>query len=160
MILATNILLATEELLKLRQQQKDESSWKYLDNSLNNCEGLTQWDFVTLGTTLTYTTSNLNNPRNCLEDNQCIDGNRRNHRNRHPQYNLLQVCRGSKYVFRFGYGPLKICNNTLGKVSGSMNADSINMMHTSQQSTKEDLNEELEGYFSPRKLKTQRKILD
>ena len=27
---------------------------------------------------------------------------------------------------QFGYGPLKIFNNTRGQVSGSMNADSIN----------------------------------
>ena len=31
----------------------------------------------------------------------------------------------------FGYGPLKICNKTLGQVSGSMNADPINIIHTS-----------------------------
>ena len=34
---------------------------------------------------------------------------------------------------RFGYGPLKICLNTQGKVSGSMNDDPINMIHTSKQ---------------------------
>ena len=32
----------------------------------------------------------------------------------------------------FGYDPLKNFNHTRGKFSGSMNADSINMMHTSQ----------------------------
>ena len=34
---------------------------------------------------------------------------------------------------RFGYGRLKICNNTGVQVSGSMNSDPINMLHTSQQ---------------------------
>ena len=49
--------------------------WKYLDPSLNNCEVLTQWDFVILYPTLTYIHSNLNTLSNFLEDNQCIDGN-------------------------------------------------------------------------------------
>ena len=43
--------------------------------SLNSCEGLNQWAFVPFGKTLPYTTSNLNNSSNCLESNQCIDGN-------------------------------------------------------------------------------------
>ena len=33
---------------------------------------------------------------------------------------------------RFGYGSLKICNHTQGQVSLSMNADPINMIHTSK----------------------------
>ena len=37
---------------------------------------LTQWAFVTLGMTLTYTTINLKNLRKLLESNQCIDGDR------------------------------------------------------------------------------------
>ena len=41
---------------------------------------------------------------------------------------------------RFGYGPLTIFNHTWGKVSGSMNADPINMIHKSQKQTKEGLN--------------------
>ena len=75
------------------------SCWKYFDHSLNNCEGLTQWGFVTLGTTLAYITSNLDHLRNCLEANQCIDGNRWNHKNLHPLHNLPQTCGGSKYVY-------------------------------------------------------------
>ena len=47
----------------------------------------------------------------------------------------------SNMYVRFGYGPLKICNHTQGKVSGSMNAKPINIIHTNQQSTKEGLNE-------------------
>ena len=50
------------------------------------------------------------------------------------------------YVW-FGYGPLKICNQTRGQVSVSMNANPINIIHTSKKSTKEGLNEELEGCF-------------
>ena len=40
---------------------------------------------------------------------------------------------------RFGYGPLTVFNNTREIVSGSMDADPINMTHTSQKSTKEGL---------------------
>ena len=36
-----------------------------------------------------------------------------------------------------------------------MNTDTINMIHTSKQSTKEGLNEELDGDFRPSKLKLQ-----
>ena len=32
-----------------------------IDHSQNNCGVLTQWAFVPLGPTLTYTTTNLNN---------------------------------------------------------------------------------------------------
>ena len=42
------------------------------------------------------------------------------------------------YVW-FGYGPLTIFNNTRETVSESMDADPINMTHTSQHSTKEGL---------------------
>ena len=37
--------------------------------------------------------------------------------------------------------------NTEGKYSGSINPDPINMIHTSQKSTKEGVNEDLEEYF-------------
>ena len=46
---------------------------------------------------------------------------------------------------QIGYHPLKICNHTPEQVSGSMYADPISIMHTSQKSTKEGLNEEIEG---------------
>ena len=42
---------------------------------------------------------------------------------------------------RFGYGPLTIFNPTEGQVSGSLNADPINMIQVSQQSTKKGFNE-------------------
>ena len=45
------------------------------------------------------------------------------------------VGEANKYV-RFGYGLLKNCNNTQWQVSGSMNADPINIVHINQQSTK------------------------
>ena len=46
---------------------------------------------------------------------------------------------------QFRYIPMKICNHTQGQLSGSIEAYPINMIHTSQQSTKEVLNEEFEG---------------
>ena len=38
-------------------------------------------------------------------------------------------------MYEFGYGPLEICNHTWGQVSGSINDDPINTIHTIQQST-------------------------
>ena len=43
---------------------------------------------------------------------------------------------GANPYFRFGYVPLTILNHTQGQFSGSMNADTMNVIHTSQQSTK------------------------
>ena len=43
--------------------------------------------------------------------------------------------------------PHKIFQHIRGQVWGSMDADPINMIHTSKQSTKEGLYEEPEGYF-------------
>ena len=54
---------------------------------------------------------------------------------------------GENTYVRFGYGPLKIYNHTQGQFSGSMNIYTIDMIHTSQQSTKEVLNKELDGDF-------------
>ena len=48
---------------------------------------------------------------------------------------------------RFLYIPLTILNHTRRQVSVSMNADPINMIHISQQPTKEGLDGELEGDF-------------
>ena len=45
---------------------------------------------------------------------------------------------------RFRYGPLTILNHTQGQVSGSINADPINIIHASQKSTKEGINKEFE----------------
>ena len=78
--------------LKHRQQQKMDSCWNFLDHSI------TLLNFVLLGPTLTYTTSNLNNLRDCLESNKFIGGNRCNHKKRNPHHNLPQSCRGFKYV--------------------------------------------------------------
>ena len=61
---------------------KMTSCWKGLDPSLNNCEVITQWAFVPLGPTLTYTTSKLNNLRNFPESNQFIYVYRCYHKNR------------------------------------------------------------------------------
>ena len=43
---------------------------------------------------------------------------------------------GENPYVRFGYGQLEIFNHTQREVSRSMNADSIDMIHTSQKSTK------------------------
>ena len=43
----------------------------------------------------------------------------------------------------FVYFPLEFCNHTLGQVSGSMNADPINMIHTGQKPLKYGFNKEL-----------------
>ena len=54
--------------------------------------------------------------------------------------------KANMYV-RFGYVSLTICNHTRGQVLGSMNNYPIDMMHRSQQPTKEGLKENLEEYF-------------
>ena len=54
--------------------------------------------------------------------------------------------KANMYV-QFGYDPLIIFNQTRGQVSGLMNSGSINMIHTCKKSTKEGLNEELDGDF-------------
>ena len=114
--------------------------WKYLDHSQNNCEVLIQWAFVILGTTPPYTTSKFNHLRKSLESNQCIDGNRRNHKNRHPHHTLHKPEGEADPYLRFGYGPLTILNLTWRQVSGSMNDDPINIIYTSQKSSKEGFN--------------------
>ena len=48
---------------------------------------------------------------------------------------------------RFRYGLKTIFYHTWGKVSGPMNADTVNAKYTDQESTKEVLGDELEGYF-------------
>ena len=60
-------------------------------------------------------------------------------------YLIQSICRD--LYAQFGYVPLKNFQHTQENVSGPMNDDPINMIHTSQLSTKEDLNEELDGYF-------------
>ena len=109
--------------------------WKYLDPSLNNCEVLTQWDFVILYPTLTYIHSNLNTLSNFLEANQCIDGNMCNKKPGNLVTNFHNTVGEANLYVRFGYSPLEIWNHNQGNVSGSMNADPINMIHTHQQST-------------------------
>ena len=50
----------------------------------------------------------------------------------------------TSYFFSSGAGTTQ---HNRGQVSGSMNADPINMIHTNKQSTKEGLNEKLKGDF-------------
>ena len=82
----------------LDNKTKTTFCWKVLDHSQNNCERLTQWDFVTFGPTLTHTTSNLKNLRNLLEANKCIDDNIWNLKKWHPRHDLPQTCGGRKSV--------------------------------------------------------------
>ena len=67
--------------------------------------------------------------------------------------------KANPYV-RFGYGPLAIFHHIQEQFLGSMNTDTINMIHTSKQSTKEVLNKELEGDFISSTIKLQMKIID
>ena len=69
----TTLLLKTEKLSKHSQQKNMTSCWKALDHSINNREGLLQWSFVSLDTTLNYKTSNLNTLIKILETNKFID---------------------------------------------------------------------------------------
>ena len=78
MPLRLTILLTTKKLSNIDNNNKKRFCWKYLDHSLNNCEGWTQWVFVPLRETLVYTTSNLKRLRKFLEANQFIDCNRSN----------------------------------------------------------------------------------
>ena len=80
-----------------------------------------------------YTVTNLSN---CLEENQCIYDNRINHKNWPPRHSLPQECGGGNPFVQFGYVPLKIFCHNHGQFSVSMNAYTINMIHTSQQINK------------------------
>ena len=66
----------------------------------------------------------------------------------------------SNMFVQFGYGPLTIFNESQGNFSGTMNADPINMIHTSQKSAKEGLHKDLEGDFRSCTLIPQRIIFD
>ena len=83
--------------------------WKGLDQSLNNCERSTQWTFDPLGSTLTYKTPNLDNLRNFLEANQCIDDKRCNHKNRKPCYEIPSLFCYVSYI-NVGYKGYFGCN--------------------------------------------------
>ena len=63
---------------------------------------------------------------------------------------LHKTSEGENMYARFGYVPMKICNHIRGKVSGSINAYPINIIHTSKKSTKEGLNEEPKWDFISR----------
>ena len=87
------------------------------------------------------------NLMNCLEANQGIYWERYNHKNRHPHQNLPKTCGGRKsacLVWILSTDNLKAQPK---KISGSINADPKNMLHTGKQPTKKGLNKYLEGYF-------------
>ena len=79
---------------------------------------------------------------------------------RHLRHDLPQACGGSKSIFPVWRQPLEIFYYARGQVSGSMKSDTINMIHKSQQSTKEGSNKELEGDFISRTQNLQKTILD
>ena len=121
--------------------------WRYLYNSQNYCEGLNQWAIVPLDLKFIYITANLNKLKNFLESNQCIDDKRWNHKNYNPQHNLPQTCVRRKYIWPVWIQPTGDLLTHLRKSLRIMNADPINLIHTSQQPTKEVSNKKLEGYF-------------
>ena len=108
---------------------------------------------MTLGPILTYTTSNLNNLRKFLDSNQYIDCNRCKHKKITLATTFHNLTGGKNPYVQLGYIPLTVFYHARGQVSVSMDADPINMIHTSQQLSKEGLNEELDGDFRSSKLK-------
>ena len=54
--------------------------------------------------------------------------------------NFQQPVRIANPYVQFGYTPLKIFNHNQGQVSGSINTDTINMIHITQQPKKYGLN--------------------
>ena len=106
----------------------------------NYLQEVASWELVPLWTKLIYTTVNLKNFRNLLEANKLIDGNRWYHKNQHPLHDLPQTCGESNRFPQFLYLPLTTWSHTQGQFYGSMKVDPINMINTSQQSTKEGLN--------------------
>ena len=78
----------------------------------------------------------LSNLRNCLESNQCIYYNRCNHKTSTLTTTFQKPVREENPYVMFWYSPLTICYHTQGQVSVSMNSDPINMIYTSQRSTK------------------------
>ena len=104
-----------------------------------------------LGNTLTYTTANLKNLMNWLEDNQCIDYDKWKKKlssSPQPSTNL----RGEENPYaHIVYSPLTIWNHNRGQVSGSMNADPINMIQKIQKPTKEGLKNNLKDILDQAK---------
>ena len=72
------------------------------------------------------------NLSNLLETNQCIYGNRRNYKTGTLTMNFHKPAGEANTYVQFGYSPLKIFNHTWGQVSESINADPIDIIHTSQ----------------------------
>ena len=134
--------------------------WKALDNSQKFCKGLTQWDFLPLGTTFIYTTENL--PTLTTKTNWTNLGiltwsksinwwQQVESHNGHPFHDLSRTCGGSKYVCKIWIGPT---HNLLAHLSTSIringNWSSKYNKHNSK-STKTVLNKETEGDFKSSK---------
>ena len=80
-----------------------------LIRNTKHLQGLTQWDLVPLVPTLTYTSVNLENLRNCLVSNQCIDDDRLNKKTYTLTTTFHEPVEVSNTYVRFGYIPLIIC---------------------------------------------------
>ena len=72
---------------------------------------------------------------------------------------FLKPAGGASLYIQLLYGPLMIYNHTQGQVSGSIKYDPINMIHTSQDSTKQVFNKKIEGDFRSIKLKPKEQYL-
>ena len=75
-----------------------------------------------------YITSNLKNLRKFVCAYQCIGGNRWDHRNRDPHYDLTKICGGVKYVCMVCIRPTEKFQQISVQVSGSINSDPLNMI--------------------------------
>ena len=132
--LGPTLSFTTEKLSKHIQQEKIRLfCWKYFYHSQNNCEVLNQWASIPFGTNLKptqlqtwITWITALNPINVL----IVTGEI-------TKTGILTTTfhkpvGGANPYVQFWYGPLKICNHTLWQVSVPMNANPINMIHTSQ----------------------------
>ena len=86
-----------------------------------------------LGTTVTDITKNLKNLRNNLEANHLLIATGEITKIGTIVMTFEKPAGGGNTYVWFGYNPLEIYNHTPGQVSVSMDADTINMMDTSQQ---------------------------
>ena len=82
-----------------------------------------------------------------IEENQSIDDDKCNYKDDTLATTFHVPKWKTKLYVCYIYVPQKIFNHTQRKNSGSMNADLVNAIYTSQQSTKIGLREQLEGYF-------------
>ena len=164
--------------LKYNPNKRNNILWYVYTNCQKSTiffQELTQWDLVPFRLTLIWNYNENKNILQCLwincqQTTKCfqtwgsafnplnvlMDTDKSNKTNTLATAFHKYAWEANTYVW-FGYSPLKICNHTKGQVSGSMNSDPMNMIHTIKQSTKEVFNEELEGYLRSRKSRNRNK---